>query len=1140
MLASHDEDRSRMEALQAELQALKAHLGRAVRLQRSSPAEAPATAPFPITMTVQIDPPPTAAAHYDVSAIQVRITLQREALQLPFTQPSAAVSASGASDEAKCGGRLGVEATRGSPTQLLGASLEVLSNELPELLRNRMAQALAQAWQTDLYKASRAASPASATTSTKHGEGPSRGGGKLPSGPYKLSAAAVHLQEQFVQLICLVPELLEPYQAEDQYGATVRRYAIINDGPTAAVSAAGPAPAGRAAAESPSPLSTTSTPPVPPSAASQLHGKPLHGESPKPGSIPTGGPVPSPSAVTMTPGDRADVAVAPAAAAPQPRRDGPPMPQDTPGDIARTQAASHEARAPASAPVTPAPTPPSSSAAQPAAPSDLQQKTTATSAAPPPSPSPPAAPPPPPPPQPGLLSYNTALKELQYIQKRYSQVCSVRVHRQDAGGGGGGAAGGGVSQLLQPGCLTTFDLELLPTDPDWDMPAVRVVGQLLPVSEGGGAECLFLPSLGVHMGCRLAGWLRGALERYMEQQLTAEAAAVVAAEAAAAVANATAAAAAATEAAAAVAEHVGGDVAGSVGGHGRGRGGMPVRGRGAAGGRTAVGRGGGGGGRGAEAAAAAEAPEGTVLLPLGCLRNLLRNLENYAGSIARAADEERRQRELQQQQQQQKHRRQQQQQRRQRAVVRRDDGGAISSSSGGSGGANISGDDGADADAGAGGGGGGQLYDDDGYGDGSRRREYGTAAAPAGTEAGASSAAGRHLDEGSSGADYSDSGSYDDDYDGGASDDGGDGEGDEDEVEEEEGRAADEVRFSGAATAGGGGGELPAAFAVVLEGLQLDNLAVVEALRSSFEVSCARCDCRGTLVVSSEAVAGSSSSSGAGGSRPNSAAGVCPRCSTGWSLLMRPHYVHAGANCLCVVKPQGCRPLDLLPSLLAGQCAECSAVMSLREVQVGVPFTRACSSCHKELLLRVGAVSFVPRGPPAAAQRQPGGRMRQGQQRGAAGGGGGGGGVLVQPGQPLPALGTCRHYRHSYRWLRFPCCGMRFPCDLCHEEAVADGHPARWATRMVCGFCAAEQPLALACRGCGRQLAGSAANPSGRRTRFWEGGTGCRDPRRLNKNDPHKWRGRNKTQSAKASRVGPKPWSGRGGGGSGGAGVGGG
>lgn len=37
---------------------------------------------------------------------------------------------------------------------------------------------------------------------------------------------------------------------------------------------------------------------------------------------------------------------------------------------------------------------------------------------------------------------------------------------------------------------------------------------------------------------------------------------------------------------------------------------------------------------------------------------------------------------------------------------------------------------------------------------------------------------------------------------------------------------------------------------------------------------------------------------------------------------------------LCALKPAGCRPLDLLPSLLAGQCGGCGAVMSLRGVQV--------------------------------------------------------------------------------------------------------------------------------------------------------------------------------------------------------------
>lgn len=101
---------------------------------------------------------------------------------------------------------------------------------------------------------------------------------------------------------------------------------------------------------------------------------------------------------------------------------------------------------------------------------------------------------------------------------------------------------------------------------------------------------------------------------------------------------------------------------------------------------------------------------------------------------------------------------------------------------------------------------------------------------------------------------------------------------------------------------------------------------------------------------------------------------------------------------------------------------------------------------------------------------------------------------------------------------------MRYPCDLCHEEGSADGHDAAWAKRMVCGFCSREQPLSAACQYCGKKLATSAVQPSGRNTRFWEGGKGCRDVKMLDRRDVHKYRNsKSKTKSAKAGRVGPKP-----------------
>lgn len=124
----------------------------------------------------------------------------------------------------------------------------------------------------------------------------------------------------------------------------------------------------------------------------------------------------------------------------------------------------------------------------------------------------------------------------------------------------------------------------------------------------------------------------------------------------------------------------------------------------------------------------------------------------------------------------------------------------------------------------------------------------------------------------------------------------------------------------------------------------------------------------------------------------------------------------------------------------------------------------------------------------------------------------------LRVGEPLPHTGACRHYRHSHRWLRFPCCGYRYPCDLCHEE-LSDGHEMAWAKRMVCGFCSLEQSLAGKCTGCGKKVAATAARPEGRNTRHWEGGRGCRDKSALDSRDRHKYKNsKAKTVSRRAYR----------------------
>ncbi|RYG54545.1 hypothetical protein EON66_06980 [archaeon] len=121
-------------------------------------------------------------------------------------------------------------------------------------------------------------------------------------------------------------------------------------------------------------------------------------------------------------------------------------------------------------------------------------------------------------------------------------------------------------------------------------------------------------------------------------------------------------------------------------------------------------------------------------------------------------------------------------------------------------------------------------------------------------------------------------------------------------------------------------------------------------------------------------------------------------------------------------------------------------------------------------------------------------------------------------GKPLPLQGACKHYAHSYRWLRFPCCGATFPCDACHDEA--SDHVHEWATRMICGHCAREQPYHNSpCVACGR----ATRRGGGPAPRFWEGGGGQRNPRLMSNKDAHKFKGSAmKTKSKKKSRVGAK------------------
>ena len=119
---------------------------------------------------------------------------------------------------------------------------------------------------------------------------------------------------------------------------------------------------------------------------------------------------------------------------------------------------------------------------------------------------------------------------------------------------------------------------------------------------------------------------------------------------------------------------------------------------------------------------------------------------------------------------------------------------------------------------------------------------------------------------------------------------------------------------------------------------------------------------------------------------------------------------------------------------------------------------------------------------------------------------------IIQEGKELPDFGACKHYKHSLRWFRFSCCNKIFPCDICHDEA--SDHNSEFAKTILCGFCACEQSSSnKLCQKCGKLFSKSEG-----RKKFWEGGKGCRDPRFMNARDSHKFTGLNKTISRRQQK----------------------
>lgn len=216
---------------------------------------------------------------------------------------------------------------------------------------------------------------------------------------------------------------------------------------------------------------------------------------------------------------------------------------------------------------------------------------------------------------------------------------------------------------------------------------------------------------------------------------------------------------------------------------------------------------------------------------------------------------------------------------------------------------------------------------------------------------------------------------------------------------------------------------------------------------------------------------------------------VCHHCDRPSEVFAERTMVHESSDTVSVLRCEGCVPQEVPFLSLSTCCSSCDDTTTVR-VSSGRPVRFACHGCHAPCRMSYArCLSSTPASRPTRPCATP-----------------------LRPGQPLPLRGTCRHYRRSFRWMRFPCCGRWFPCDVCHElGGTNEGcQPHIRATRMACGFCAQEQAFGAQCVHCGAKL--TAQGKEKTHTRYWEGGKGCRNRAQLSRRDPKKYAGLNKTK----------------------------
>ncbi|XP_072349176.1 uncharacterized protein [Scyliorhinus torazame] len=299
-------------------------------------------------------------------------------------------------------------------------------------------------------------------------------------------------------------------------------------------------------------------------------------------------------------------------------------------------------------------------------------------------------------------------------------------------------------------------------------------------------------------------------------------------------------------------------------------------------------------------------------------------------------------------------------------------------------------------------------------------------------------------------------------------------------------------------SAGGTGGGLAAepgrrckGTAMRLLGLELgEGTATLAAQQITMSLKCNRCKEASDLTVSQK--------------RPSAVS--CEKCNTDISIAFEPSMLHEHSDIMGYLDLCGCVPVELVlrdTEFVVG-CLNCSKEGTLQSLSYGRYKESNCLHCHSKLSVLVEAVQFYQLHAQSQDETDVNNSVHRRRRQPP--------GPTVQFGKPLPEFGTCMHYKRSCRWLRFPCCGKAYPCDVCHDED--QDHVMELASRMLCGYCAKEQPIqhGKPCVACGAMMT------KGSYSSHWEGGQGCRNRIKMSHKDKQKYSNTAKTVSRRSVR----------------------